>query len=289
MRAHLAGVRSIGAGTPNGSTRTSLRGFRFLAQGEDLFPPDGCTTPHWPPRGRTAGGLRRCAPRVPLEPDRWPRGPHERLLHLAVEACGPARERTGRSAAVRAAALRARRMPSSRGGALAMSPYTHEHSCGRRGSICARRKPGGLSWAGTGRGNRRAPARRSPPRTARVSGAHSERDSSLLSLSSRWVALPAFAETNVGLDGRYNWAACVSLPPRPLVLDLAQPVPRRLSSSSRRGARVRPALPPVLEALELGRFSSSASSASDAKSRPACRLVSPPAARTGRRPPLGLT
>ena len=52
MRAHLEGVRSIGGENPGRLNQDFLtRCYWHLAQeGELLFPPEGSTTPRWPPR-----------------------------------------------------------------------------------------------------------------------------------------------------------------------------------------------------------------------------------------------
>ena len=89
MRAHLGGVRSIGGGDPKRLNQDFLaRFYEFLAEGEDLFPPDGCTTPHWPPRWTHrrrgfVGALHAC--------DAFEAGPvaawaaASAVLHLAVK------------------------------------------------------------------------------------------------------------------------------------------------------------------------------------------------------------
>ena len=149
------------------------------------------------PTGRTAGRTAgeasqvRSTPAMPSKPDRWPRGPPRApFFSWRSRPCGPARERTGRSAMPFAPPLYAPgETPSSRGGALAMSPYTHARTLLRTARLYLRssKARGALLGPGTGRGNRKPPREGTAgARPSRVSGAPSKRDSSTLSLSSRW-------------------------------------------------------------------------------------------------------
>ena len=207
MRAHLAGVRSIGGENPERLNQDFLtRFYELLAlEGDDLFPPDGCTTPHWPHRWDVPPArLRRCAPRLRCLRSRTGGRVGRRERHSSVGGRGhadlPAREPAARRCRSRCRSTRpARRHPRAAGPLQCRHIHTHEHSCGRRGSICARRKPGGSSWAWDRTWESAAPAKKgltAGARPSRVSGARSKRDSSLSELDAEQqveFALPASA------------------------------------------------------------------------------------------------
>ena len=188
MRAHLAGVRSIGGENPERLNQTSHAVLRApTLEGDDLFPPEA-DAPHWPHRGRTAGEASQVARACDAFAGPVAAGRRERpsVGGRAMWTCP--RENRPLGDAVRAAALRARRDAISRGGALAMSPYTHARTPGTARLYLRSSKARGAALGyGTGRGNRQPPREGTAgARPSRVSGARSKRDSSLLSLSSRW-------------------------------------------------------------------------------------------------------
>ena len=167
MRAHLAGVRSIGGGNPERLNQDFLtRFYEFLAEGEDLFPPDGCTTPHWPPRWTHrrrgfVGALHAC--------DAFEAGPvaawaaASAILQLAVEAmrtCPP--ENRPRGDAVRAAALRDRRDAIlARRGLCGVIIYTRTNTPADGAALSALvESQGGSSWAWDRTWDSQFPARR---------------------------------------------------------------------------------------------------------------------------------
>ena len=167
MRAHLEGVRKIGGGNPGQLNQDFLaRFYEFLAEGEDLFPPDGCTTPHWPPRWTHrrrgfVGALHAC--------DAFEAGPvaawaaASAVLQLAVVAmrtCPP--ENRPRGDAVRAAALRDRRDAIlARRGPCGVIIYTRTNTPADGAALSALvESQGGSSWAWDRTWYSQAPSRR---------------------------------------------------------------------------------------------------------------------------------
>ena len=154
MRAHLEGVRKIGGGNPGQLNQDFLaRFYEFLAEGEDLFPPDGCTTPHWPPRWTHrrrgfVGALHAC--------DAFEAGPvaawaaASAVLHLAVKCMRTCpRENRPLGDAVRASALRARRDAIlARRGPCNVAIYTRTNTPADGAALSALvESQGGSSWA----------------------------------------------------------------------------------------------------------------------------------------------
>ena len=158
MRAHLEGVRSIGGENSERLNQDFLtRCYYYLAQdGEHLFPPDGRTTPRWPPRwlpirhgGRGfVSALHAC--------DAFEAGPMAAwavattVLHLAVEClrtCPP--ENRSRGDAVIADARRARRDAIlARRGPCDVIIYTRTNTPADGEALSALvESQGGSSWA----------------------------------------------------------------------------------------------------------------------------------------------
>ena len=166
MRAHLGGVRSIGGNAERLNQDFLARFYEFLAEGEDLFPPDGCTTPHWPHRWTYrrrgfAGALHAC--------DAFEAGPvaawaaASAILQLAVEAMRTCpRENRPLGDAVRAAALRARRDAIlARRGPCNVAIYTRTNTPADGAALSALvESQGGSSWAWDRTWESEAPARR---------------------------------------------------------------------------------------------------------------------------------
>ena len=167
MRAHLGGVRSIGGGDPKRLNQDFLaRFYEFLAEGEDLFPPDGCTTPHWPPRWTHrrrgfVGALHAC--------DAFEAGPvaawaaASAVHQLAVEAMRTCpRENRPLGDAVVVAALRARRDAIlARRGPCGVIIYTRTNTPADGAALSALvESQGGSSWAWDRTWDSQAPARR---------------------------------------------------------------------------------------------------------------------------------
>ena len=168
MRAHLAGVRSIGGENPERLNQDFLtRFYELLAlEGDDLFPPDGCTTPHWPHRWTYrrrgfAGALHAC--------DAFEAGPvaawaaASAILQLAVEAMRTCpRENRPLGDAVRAAALRARRDAIlARRGPCNVAIYTRTNTPADGAALSALvESQGGCSWVWDRTWESAAPARR---------------------------------------------------------------------------------------------------------------------------------
>ena len=167
MRAHLGGVRSIGGGDPKRLNQDFLaRFYEFLAEGEDLFPPDGCTTPHWPPRWTHrrrgfVGALHAC--------DAFEAGPvaawaaASAVHQLAVEAMRTCpRENRPLGDAVVVAALRARRDAIlARRGPCGVIIYTRTNTPADGAALSALvESQGGSSWAWDRTWYSQAPSRR---------------------------------------------------------------------------------------------------------------------------------
>ena len=166
MRAHLAGVRSIGGGAERLNQDFLTRCYEYLAQeGELLFPPEGRTTPRWPPRWPQRRGfataLHAC--------DAFEAGPAaawaaaSAVLQLAVEAmrtCPP--ENRPRGDEVRADALRARRDAIlARRGLCGVIIYTRTNTPADGAALSALvESQGGSSWAWDRTWESEAPARR---------------------------------------------------------------------------------------------------------------------------------
>ena len=212
MRAHLAGVRSIGGGNPERLNQDFLtRFYELLAlEGDDLFPPDGCTTPHWPHRWTYrrrgfAGALHAC--------DAFEAGPvaawaaASAVLHLAVKCMRTCpRENRPLGDAVRASALRARRDAIlARRGPCNVAIYTRTNTPADGAALSALvESQGGSSWAWDRTWESEAPARR---HRGRATFPSLRRAFEARLLSSELVqqvefALPAFARLQLeGLDG----------------------------------------------------------------------------------------
>ena len=166
MRAHLAGVRSIGGNAERLNQNFLTRCYEYLAQeGELLFPPEGRTTPRWPPRWPQRRGfataLHAC--------DAFEAGPAaawaaaSAVLQLAVEAmrtCPP--ENRPRGDEVRADALRARRDAIlARRGLCGVIIYTRTNTPADGAALSALvESQGGSSWAWDRTWDSQAPARR---------------------------------------------------------------------------------------------------------------------------------
>ena len=166
IRAHLAGVRSIGGGYPQLNQDFLTRCYEYLAEeGELLFPPEGSTTPRWPPRWPQRRGfataLHAC--------DAFEAGPAAAwaaacaILDLAVEAmrtCPP--ENRSRGDAVRAAALRSRRDAIlARRGPCGVIIYTRTNTPADGAALSALvESQGGSSWAWDRTWYSQAPSRR---------------------------------------------------------------------------------------------------------------------------------
>ena len=167
MRAHLAGVRSIGGENSGRLNQDFLtRCYEYLAEeGELLFPPEGSTTPRWPPRWPQrrgfVGALHAC--------DAFEAGPAAAwaaacaVLDLAVEAmrtCPP--KNRPRGDAVRADALRARRDAIlARRGPCGVIIYTRTNTPADGAALSALvESQGGSSWAWDRTWDSQAPARR---------------------------------------------------------------------------------------------------------------------------------
>ena len=210
MRAHLAGVRSIGGGNPERLNQDFLaRFYEFLAEGEDLFPPDGCTTPHWPPRWTHrrrgfVGALHAC--------DAFEAGPvaawaaASAVLHLAVKCMRTCpRKNRPLGDAVRAAALRARRDAIlARRGPCNVAIYTRTNTPADGEALSALvESQGGCSWSWDRTWESKAPTRRYRGRATFPSLACAFAARLLHSELVQQVefALPAFARDQlVGLD-----------------------------------------------------------------------------------------
>ena len=210
MRAHLEGVRKIGGGNPGQLNQDFLaRFYEFLAEGEDLFPPDGCTTPHWPPRWTHrrrgfVGALHAC--------DAFEAGPvaawaaASAVLHLAVKCMRTCpRENRPLGDAVRASALRARRDAIlARRGPCNVAIYTRTNTPADGAALSALvESQGGSSWAWDRTWESEAPARRHRGRATFPSLRRAFEARLLHSELVQQVefALPAFAQPQLeGLD-----------------------------------------------------------------------------------------
>ena len=131
-----------------------------------MFPPDGCTTPHWPPRWTRrrrgfVGALHAC--------DAFEAGPvaawaaASAILQLAVEAMRTCpRENRPLGDAVRAAALRARRDAIlARRGPCNVAIYTRTNTPADGAALSALvESQGGCSWVWDRTWESAAPARR---------------------------------------------------------------------------------------------------------------------------------
>ena len=210
MRAHLEGVRKIGGGNERLNQDFLARFYEFLAEGEDLFPPDGCTTPHWPPRWTRrrrgfVGALHAC--------DAFEAGPvaawaaASAVLHLAVKCMRTCpRENRPLGDAVRAAALRARRDAIlARRGPCNVAIYTRTNTPADGAALSALvESQGGSSWTWDRTWESEAPARR---HRGRATFPSLRRAFEARLLSSELVqqvefALPASARLQLeGLDG----------------------------------------------------------------------------------------
>ena len=193
---------------------------------------------------------------TPALAGRWPRGPRERRSPWRSSACGPARERTGRSAMpfalpplARLHAILARRGPCN------VAIYTRTNTPADGGSICARRKPGLFLDLGPD-GNRpheKAPLARDLPES-RAPSSETRPERPRVELRSR-------------VGARDPAHLMILTQPFVYGLQAAAARSRRQSSSSYPfaffAARVRPV--PILfsRKLELGQFSSVGLSASE--------------------------
>ena len=152
MRAHLGGVRSIEGNAERLNQDFLTRCYWHLAQeGELLFPPEGSTTPRWPPRWPQRRGfataLHAC--------DAFEAGPAaawaaaSAVLQLAVEAMRTCpRENRPLGDAVRASALRARRDAIlARRGPCNVAIYTRTNTPADGAALSALvESQGGCSW-----------------------------------------------------------------------------------------------------------------------------------------------
>jgi len=167
MRAHLAGVRSIGGENPGRLNQDFLtRCYEYLAQeGELLFPPDGRTTPRWPPRWPQRRGfvgvLHACDAFEAGPVAAWAAaGAVLQLAVVAMRTCPP--ENRPRGDAVRAAALRDRRDAIlARRGPCGVIIYTRTNTPADGAALSALvESQGGSSWAWDRTWDSQAPSRR---------------------------------------------------------------------------------------------------------------------------------